>query len=169
MFESEVSIKPWSHITLSVDIYWIKKSMWHGQEEKSWLYKSKKSIVIGSRQSCSSQDHVETLKLWQRWESDKKKNQVDKLKFILKCFISFLSIGHRIIKRDATWWSWQNQIAQNLERFQEWAKETKFQECAEICPTGQTGIAHWSGRLTLSDPFTRFQRYLPDLSGLRPD
>jgi hypothetical protein len=31
-----------------------------------------------------------------------KKNQVDKLKFILICFISLLSIGRRNIKRDAT-------------------------------------------------------------------
>jgi hypothetical protein len=27
-----------SHIALSVYIYWIKKSRWHGQEEESWLY-----------------------------------------------------------------------------------------------------------------------------------
>jgi hypothetical protein len=54
------------------------------------------------------------------------------------CFISLLSIGHRTINRDATWWSWQNQSAQNPEIFQEWCKEIKFQECAEICPTGQT-------------------------------
>jgi hypothetical protein len=36
-------------------------------------------------------------------ENDTKKNQVDKLKFILICFISLLSIGHRNKKRDATW------------------------------------------------------------------
>jgi hypothetical protein len=36
-------------------------------------------------------------------ENDTKKNQVDKLKFILMCFISLLSICHRTIKRDATW------------------------------------------------------------------
>jgi hypothetical protein len=36
-------------------------------------------------------------------ENDRKKNQVDKLKFILICFISLLSIGRRTIKRDATW------------------------------------------------------------------
>ena len=36
-------------------------------------------------------------------ENDTKKNQVDKLKFILICFISLLSIGHRTIKSDATW------------------------------------------------------------------
>jgi hypothetical protein len=32
-----------------------------------------------------------------------KKNQVDKLKFILICFTSLLSIGRHTIKRDATW------------------------------------------------------------------
>jgi hypothetical protein len=35
-------------------------------------------------------------------ENDIKKNQVDKLKFILICFISLLSIDRRTIKRDAT-------------------------------------------------------------------
>jgi hypothetical protein len=51
------------HIALSVDIYWIEKSRWHGQEDKPWLNKSKKSIVTSSRQSCSSQEHVNILKL----------------------------------------------------------------------------------------------------------
>jgi hypothetical protein len=36
-------------------------------------------------------------------ENDTKKNQVDKLKFILIRFISLLSICRRTIKRDATW------------------------------------------------------------------
>jgi hypothetical protein len=55
----------------------------------------------------------------------------------------------------------------------------KFQECAEIYPTGQTGIAHgshWlvqsqskSGSPDLSSPFFRFQRLFLDLSGLGPD
>jgi hypothetical protein len=36
-------------------------------------------------------------------ENDTNKNQVNKLKFILICFISLLSIGHRTIKRDAIW------------------------------------------------------------------
>jgi hypothetical protein len=31
------------------------------------------------------------------------KNQVDKLKFILICFTSLLSIGRHTTKRDATW------------------------------------------------------------------
>jgi hypothetical protein len=73
-----------------------------------------------------------------------------KLKLILMCFISLLSIAHCTIKRNATWWSWQNQSAQNSEKFQEWCKETKFQECAKICPTSQIGIAHASDRLDLS-------------------
>jgi hypothetical protein len=36
-------------------------------------------------------------------ENGIKKNQVDKLKFILICFISLFSICRRTIKRDATW------------------------------------------------------------------
>jgi hypothetical protein len=32
-----------------------------------------------------------------------KKNQVGKLNLILMCSIYLLSIGHRTIKRDATW------------------------------------------------------------------
>jgi hypothetical protein len=62
-------------------------------------------------------------------EIDKKKNQVDKLKFILICFISLLSIGRRTIKRDATWWSWQNQSARNPERFHEWCKDQILRVC----------------------------------------
>jgi hypothetical protein len=112
-------------------------------------------------------------------ENDTTKNQVEKLKFILISFISLLSIGHRTIKRDATWWSWQNQSAQNPEKFHEWCKETKFQECAEIYHTGQTGIEHRSDRLDLSKsksgppdlsgPFTSFQSRVPDMSGIGLD
>jgi hypothetical protein len=36
-------------------------------------------------------------------ENGTKKNQVDKLKFILICFTSLLSIGRRTTKRDPTW------------------------------------------------------------------
>jgi hypothetical protein len=103
-----------SHIALSVDIYWIKKSSWHGQEEKPWLYKSKKSIVTGSRQSCLSQYHVETLKLWQRWRVAKGRIKLINSSLFLSVFISFLSIGRHTMKRDVTWWSWQNQSTQNL-------------------------------------------------------
>jgi hypothetical protein len=49
----------------------------------------------------------------------------------------------------------------------------KFQECVEFCPTGQTGIAHRSDPLDISQsksgPFTRFQRHFLDLSDLVPD
>jgi hypothetical protein len=73
----------------------------------------------------------------------------------------------------------KNQSAQNLERFQEWWEETKFQECAKIYHIGHTGIAHRSNRLymfqnksgpsDLFDPFIRFQRHFSDMSGLRSD
>jgi hypothetical protein len=112
-------------------------------------------------------------------ENGTKKNQVDKLKFILIYFISLLNIDRRAIKRDVTWWSWQNQSAQNPERFHEWCKKIKFQECTEIRRTGHTGIEHLSDRLDLSkskfdpldlsDPFTDFQSRLPDLSGIGVD
>ena len=101
-----------------------------------------------------------------------KKNQVDKLKFILICFTFLLSIGRRTTKRDATWWSWQNQSAQNQDSFHEWCKETKFHECAEICHTGQTSIEHQSDRLdlskSLSGPLAGFQRLWPDMSSPQP-
>jgi hypothetical protein len=112
-------------------------------------------------------------------KSGSRKNQGGKVKPILICFISLLSIGCRTIKWDATWWSWQNQSAQNLERFQEWWQEIKFQECAKIYPTNQTSIAHRSDQVDLfqnksgppdlSDPFTRFQRYFLDMSGPESD
>jgi hypothetical protein len=58
-----------------------------------------------------AQDKVAQVKIMlipsslDRDENNTKKNQVDKLKFILICFISPLSIGHSTIKRDATWCS----------------------------------------------------------------
>jgi hypothetical protein len=95
-----------------------------------------------------------------------KKNQVDKLKFILICFTFLLSIGHHTTKRDATWWSWQNQSDQNQYSFHESCKETKF------CHIGQTGIEHRSDRLdlskSLSGPLAGFQRLGSDMSGPQP-
>jgi hypothetical protein len=106
-------------------------------------------------------------------ENSTKKNQVDKLEFILICFISILSICRRTIKRDVIWCSWQNQSAQNPERFHEWCKETKFQECAEIGHTGQIGIAHRSDRFDLSKSksgsFTDFQSCLLNVSSIELD
>jgi hypothetical protein len=73
--------------------------------------------------------------------------KVDNLRFILICFTFLLSIGRHTTKREATWWSWQNQSAQKQDSFHKWCKETKFQECAKIC---HTGIEHQSDRLNLS-------------------
>jgi hypothetical protein len=57
--------------------------------------------------------------------------------------------------------------------------EIKFQECAEICHTGQTSIEHRSNRFDLSKSksgppdlsglFTGFQSHLLDLSGIGLD
>jgi hypothetical protein len=47
-------------------------------------------------------------------KSGSKRNQVIKLKHILMCFIYLLGISHRTIKRDAIWWSWQNQKCSKL-------------------------------------------------------
>jgi hypothetical protein len=91
-----------SHIALSVVFI---KSKNQGDMDK------KRSIdCIRRRNSLSPvQGKVAQVKIMLRLssfdkdESDKKKNQVVKLKFILKWFISFMSIGHRTMKTDATW------------------------------------------------------------------
>jgi hypothetical protein len=157
-----------SRISLSVNLYWIIKK---SDMDNKWSldHIMWRSIVTGVA-------HVKIMLIPSSFDKDEngtKKNQVDKFKFILICFISLLSIGRHTIKRDAIWWSWQNQSAQNTERFHEWCKKTKFQEYAEICHTGQTGIAHWSDRFDLSKsksgPFTGFQSRLPDMSGIGLD
>jgi hypothetical protein len=67
---------------------------------------------IGQRNPLSlAQGKVSQVKIilrpssFDKDENTKKKNQIDKLKFILKCFIFFFSICHRTIKRDAIWCS----------------------------------------------------------------
>jgi hypothetical protein len=62
-----------SHISLSVNLYWIIKKRWHG---KKWSldHIMWRSIVTGSRQSCSSQDHVDTLKPRQRLKRHKEES-----------------------------------------------------------------------------------------------
>jgi hypothetical protein len=71
----------------------------------------------------------------------KKKNQVDKLTFILKSFYFLLEYRMSYYKKGCNMVILTKPKCSNLERFQECAKKTKFQECAEIYPTGQTGIA----------------------------
>jgi hypothetical protein len=110
---------------------------------------SKKSIVSGSRQSCSESKSCWCPQVWTKIKGGSKKNQLGKLKLILLCFIYLLSIGRCTIKRDAKWLSRQNQSAQNTERFHERWKETKILKCAEISPTGQTDFAYRSDWLDL--------------------
>jgi hypothetical protein len=80
-----------SHKALSVNICWIKKSRRYGQKETSWLYKSKKFVVSGSRQSCSIQDHVEALKLRQRWKTTPRRIKLSSSSlFLCVLFISWV-------------------------------------------------------------------------------
>jgi hypothetical protein len=60
------------------------------------------ALSLAQGKVAQSQDHVDALKFGQI-KSGSKKNQVCKLNLILLCFIYLLSIGHRTIKRDATW------------------------------------------------------------------
>jgi hypothetical protein len=81
------------YITLSVNIHWIKKSRWRGQEEKSWYHKSKKSIVAGSRQSCLSQDHLDALKLRQRWKAAQRRIKLTRSSlFLCVLFLSWVYV-----------------------------------------------------------------------------
>jgi hypothetical protein len=147
-----------SHISKS-------QSLLNHKEEVTWI-RSEVLIIYYEDLLLPAQDKVAQVKIMlipsslYKDENNTMKNQVNKLKFILIYFISLLSIGHRTIKRDAIWWSWQNQSAQNPLRFHEWCKEIKFQECAKICHTGQIGIEHQSDRLDLSKsmsgPFISF-------------
>jgi hypothetical protein len=58
--------------------------------------------ILDKNENGTKKNEVDKLKLI-LIENGTKKNEVDKLKLILICFISFLSTGHRTIKRDATW------------------------------------------------------------------
>jgi hypothetical protein len=160
------------------------QSLLNHKEEVTWII-SEVLIIYCEDPLLPAQGKIVEVKIMlipsslDKDENDTKKNQVDKLKFILICFISLMSICHHTIKRNATWWSWQNQSAQNPDRFYEWCKETKFPECAEICHTGQTGIEHRSDWLDLSKskssppdlfgPFTGFQSRLPDMTDIGLD
>jgi hypothetical protein len=78
------------------------------KEEVTWI-RSEALIIYYEDPLVLAQGKVAQVKITliasslDKDENDTKKNQVDKLKFILICFISLLSIGHHTIKRDATW------------------------------------------------------------------
>jgi hypothetical protein len=113
--EEQVDVWVWyinqaikSHMIIGVDIYWI--------EETKVTWTRRQVMIIYDEEIHYHRLKVKMLKSRSCWDpqvltkmkSGKKKNQVDKLKFILNCFISFLSTGRRTMKRDATWSSWQN-------------------------------------------------------------
>jgi hypothetical protein len=82
-----------NHISLSINLYWIIKKRWHGQEVKSWSYNVRihyhrlKADLFKSR-SCW---HPQALI---KMKSDKEENQIDKLKIIHKCF--YLLLEYRL-------------------------------------------------------------------------
>jgi hypothetical protein len=116
--------------------------MRHGQEVESWLYKMNRSIDTSSRQSWSSQDHVETLKLWRSQKATKRRIKLTSSNLFSSVFISFLSIGCRTMKRDATWWSWQKKRSKPWEIPRVSLGDQISRVCWK-CPIGQTGIAYW--------------------------
>jgi hypothetical protein len=90
-----------SHISKS-------QSLLNHKEEVTWI-RSEVLIIYCEDTLLPAQGKVAQVKVMlipsslDKDENNTKKNQVDELKFILICFISLLSIGHRTIKRDATW------------------------------------------------------------------
>jgi hypothetical protein len=84
------------------------QSLLNHKEEVTWI-RSEVLIIYCEDPLLPAQGKVAQVKIMlipsslDKDENGTKKNQVHKLKFILICFISLLSIGHRTIKRDATW------------------------------------------------------------------
>jgi hypothetical protein len=84
------------------------QSLLNHKEEVTWI-RSEVLIIYCEDPLLPTQGKVTQVKIMlipsslDKDENITKKNQVDKLKFILRCFISLLSIGHRTIERDATW------------------------------------------------------------------
>jgi hypothetical protein len=78
------------------------------EEEVTWI-RSEVLIIYCEDPLLPAQGKVAQVKIMvipsslDKDENGTKKNQVDKLKFILICFISLLHIGRCTIKRDATW------------------------------------------------------------------
>jgi hypothetical protein len=83
------------------------QSLLNHKEEVTWI-RSEVLIIYCEDPLLLAQGKVAQVKIMlipsslDKDENGTKKNQVDKLKFILICFISFLSIGRHTIKRDAT-------------------------------------------------------------------
>jgi hypothetical protein len=83
-------------------------SLLNHKEEVTWI-RSEILIIYCEDLLLPAQGKVAQVKIMlipsslYKDENDTKKNQVDRLKFILICFISLLSIGGHTIKRDATW------------------------------------------------------------------
>jgi hypothetical protein len=84
------------------------QSLLYLKEEVTWI-RSEVLIIYCEDPILPAEGKVAQVKIMlipsslDKDENGTKKNQVDKLKFILICFISLLSIGHCTIKRDATW------------------------------------------------------------------
>jgi hypothetical protein len=84
------------------------QSLLNHKEEMRWI-RSEVLIIYCDDPLLPAQGKVAQVKIMlmpsslDKDENGTKKNQVDKLKFILICFISLLSIGRHTIKRDATW------------------------------------------------------------------
>jgi hypothetical protein len=78
------------------------------KEEVTWI-RSEVLIIYCEDPLLLTQGKVAQVKIMlipsslDKDENDAKKNQVNKLKFILIYFISLFSIGRCTIKRDATW------------------------------------------------------------------
>jgi hypothetical protein len=84
------------------------QSILNHKEEVTWI-RSEVLIIYCEDPLLPAQGNVAQVKIMlipsslDKDENCTKKNQVDKLMFILICFISLLSIGRRTIKRDAIW------------------------------------------------------------------
>jgi hypothetical protein len=84
------------------------QSLLNHKEEVTWI-RSKILIIYCEDPLLPAQGKAAQVKIMlipsslDKDENDTKKNQVDKLKFILIYFTFLLSIVHRTTKRDATW------------------------------------------------------------------
>jgi hypothetical protein len=118
MFEFDGSRKPRRVTYFYVSIFlWNKKMRWQMDESGVLAELKWKSIVIGSRWICSSEEMkniLSTLKK-QNWSISTKENISSSSSWIV-VIIYFLSIGCSTIKRDAPCDHWKRQSGQNPER-----------------------------------------------------